>query len=119
MTEKKFLKMKETCAELEVAAHVIRFWESELPGLSFQKNGSGHRIFSRQDLLTLNRIKDLLYTEGLSLEGVKKKMREGSLFERTKPGTTGAEGVANNELLDDLRQVDELIEEMIMMLDSP
>jgi DNA-binding transcriptional MerR regulator len=53
---------------------VLRYWESEFPALAPAKNSSGQRIYRRKDIETVLRIKQLLYEEGFTIAGAKKRL---------------------------------------------
>lgn len=80
--EKLFFKIGEVCELVDVQAHVLRYWESEFPTLSPQKNKSGQRSYRRRDVEIALRIKQLLYNEMFTIAGAKKKLqveaREGN-----------------------------------------
>src|SRR4026208_852754 len=80
--EKIYFKIGEVCEIVGVQAHVLRYWETEFPMLSPQKNRSGHRSYRRRDVEIALRIKQLLYNEMFTIAGAKKKLqsenREGS-----------------------------------------
>ena len=87
--EKLFFKIGEVCELVDVQAHVLRYWESEFPTLSPQKNKSGQRSYRRRDVEIALRIKQLLYNEMFTIAGAKKKLqfeaREGN---KPKPVAT-------------------------------
>ncbi len=56
-------------------AHVLRYWESEFKLLRPKKNPAGQRLYRRRDLDLVLRIKTLLYSERLTLEGAKKRLQ--------------------------------------------
>jgi DNA-binding transcriptional MerR regulator len=80
--EKIYFKIGEVCELVGVQAHVLRYWETEFPTLSPQKNNSGQRSYRRRDVEIALRIKQLLYNEMFTIAGAKKKLqteqREGS-----------------------------------------
>jgi DNA-binding transcriptional MerR regulator len=53
---------------------VLRYWESEFAALAPAKNSSGQRIYRRKDIETVLRIKQLLYEEGFTIAGAKKRL---------------------------------------------
>lgn len=55
---------------------MLRYWESEFKLLRPKKNRGGQRVYRRQDLELVQRIKQLLYEERLTLEGAKKRLRQ-------------------------------------------
>src|SRR5215204_5186795 len=80
--EKIYFKIGEVCDLLGVQPHVLRYWETEFPMLSPQKNKSGQRSYRRRDVEIAVRIKQLLYNEMFTIAGARKKLqaeqREGS-----------------------------------------
>src|SRR5215208_890756 len=73
--EKIFFKIGEVCDIVDVQAHVLRYWETEFPMLSPQKNRSGQRSYRRRDVEISLRIKQLLYEEMFTIAGAKKKLQ--------------------------------------------
>lgn len=73
--EKIFFKIGEVCDLVGVQAHVLRYWETEFPMLSPQKNRSGQRTYRRRDVEIALRIKELLYDELFTIAGAKKKLQ--------------------------------------------
>ncbi|MGI9035639.1 MAG: MerR family transcriptional regulator [Pyrinomonadaceae bacterium] len=73
--EKIFFKIGEFCDLVGVQAHVLRYWETEFPMLSPQKNRSGQRTYRRRDVEIALRIKELLYDELFTTAGAKKKLQ--------------------------------------------
>ncbi|MEO7672954.1 MAG: MerR family transcriptional regulator [Pyrinomonadaceae bacterium] len=72
--EKIYFKIGEVCDLVGVQAHVLRYWETEFPMLSPQKNRSGQRSYRRRDVEISLRIKELLYDEMFTIAGAKKKL---------------------------------------------
>jgi DNA-binding transcriptional MerR regulator len=73
--EKIYFKIGEVCDIVGVQAHVLRYWETEFPMLSPQKNRSGQRSYRRKDVETALRIKELLYDEMFTIAGARKKLQ--------------------------------------------
>jgi len=73
--EKIFFKIGEVCDIVEVQAHVLRYWETEFPMLSPQKNRSGQRSYRRRDVEIALRVKELLYEELYTTAGARKKLQ--------------------------------------------
>ena len=76
--EKIYFKIGEVCDLVGVQAHVLRYWETEFPMLSPQKNKSGQRSYRRRDVEIALRIKQLLYVEMFTIAGAKKKLQSES-----------------------------------------
>ena len=81
--EKIYFKIGEVCELVGVQAHVLRYWETEFPMLSPQKNRSGQRSYRRRDVEISFRIKQLLYDEMFTISGAKKKL-QAEMRETTK-----------------------------------
>src|SRR5512145_1230848 len=71
---KLFFKIGEVCEITDTQPYVLRYWESEFPALAPAKNSSGQRIYRRRDIETILRIKQLLYEEGFTIAGAKKRL---------------------------------------------
>jgi DNA-binding transcriptional MerR regulator len=93
--EKIFFKIGEVCDIVDVQAHVLRYWETEFPQLSPQKNRSGQRSYRRRDVEIALRIKQLLYEDEYTINGARKKLqqelRESSRLKIVPPLTTKEE----------------------------
>lgn len=73
---KLFFKIGEVCEITDTQPYVLRYWESEFPALAPAKNSSGQRIYRRRDIETVLRIKQLLYDEGFTIAGAKKRLEQ-------------------------------------------
>ena len=82
--DKLFFKIGEVCELVEVQAHVLRYWESEFPMLQPQKNRAGQRTYRRKDVEMALRIKELLYDEGFTIAGAKRKLANEGRAAATK-----------------------------------
>jgi DNA-binding transcriptional MerR regulator len=71
---KLFFKIGEVCEITDTQPYVLRYWESEFAALAPAKNSSGQRIYRRKDIETVLRIKQLLYDEGFTIAGAKKRL---------------------------------------------
>ena len=69
--EKLFYKAAEVCQITDTQPYVLRFWESEFPQLASEKNRSGQRVYRREDIDLVFRIKKLLYQEEYTIAGNK------------------------------------------------
>jgi DNA-binding transcriptional MerR regulator len=100
--EKIYFKIGEVCELVGVQAHVLRYWETEFPMLSPQKNRSGQRSYRRRDVEISLRIKQLLYDEMYTIAGAKKKlqteMRETTKLKVVQPAPRVEESPANDDL---------------------
>lgn len=69
-----YYKIGEACKELGIQPYVLRYWETEFPALAPSKSRSGQRVYSEKELEIIKRIKQLLYEEGYTIAGAKKKL---------------------------------------------
>ena len=72
--EAKLYKIGEVCKIAEVQPYVLRYWETEFPPLAPNKSGGGQRLYTRREIDVILRIKQLLYSEGFTIAGAKKKL---------------------------------------------
>jgi len=71
--EKRF-KIGEVCRMAGVQPYVLRYWETEFPPLAPGKTGGGQRLYTQGEIDVILRIKELLYDEGFTIAGAKKKL---------------------------------------------
>jgi len=69
-------RQPEVCEIASIQPYVLRSWEAEFPDLGVAKIAGGPRIYRRADVERVLRIKQLLYGEGLTLAGVRRKLTE-------------------------------------------
>lgn len=101
-----FRTISEVSDELDVPQHVLRFWETKFSSVRPLKRGGGRRYYRPEDVGLLRRIRNLLYSEGYTIKGVQKLMREGQL----KTGTDGTSVARTRGAVDLTSVVEELTE---------
>jgi DNA-binding transcriptional MerR regulator len=69
-----YYKIGEACKALGIQPYVLRYWETEFPALAPSKSRSGQRVYNEKELEIIRRIKELLYDEGYTIAGAKKKL---------------------------------------------
>ncbi len=74
-----FRTIREVAEELDVPQHVLRFWETKFAQVRPLKRGGGRRYYRPEDIVLLKRIRSLLYTDGLTIKGVQKLLREAGV----------------------------------------
>ena len=75
---KLYYRIGEVSEIVGVEPHVLRYWETEFRTIRPQKSRKGQRIYSRRDVDKLLRVKDLLYNQGYTIAGARKRLRDGS-----------------------------------------
>lgn len=74
-----FRTISEVSDELDVPQHVLRFWETKFSQIKPMKRGGGRRYYRPEDLALLRRIRELLYTEGYTIKGVQRLLRQSGV----------------------------------------
>ena len=94
-TEPELYKPAEACRVAEVAPYVLRYWETEFPALSDGKDKGAARVYTARDVRVIRRIRELLYDEGFTVAGAKKRleaeMSEGRFDEGLQPAPPPAQ----------------------------
>jgi len=111
--DKLFYKIGEVSRITDVEPYVLRYWETEFPFLKPRKSKSGQRIYVKKDLDLIFQIKELLYNERFTIEGVRKRLGEGThvksapvVVEKKKVGSSEAIELVKSRLRDILKQLD-------------
>src|SRR5881628_3364083 len=118
---KLFFKIGEVCEITDTQPYVLRYWESEFRALAPAKNSSGQRIYRRRDIETVLRIKQLLYEEGFTIAGAKKRL-ESEMQGRVEtpqptPAGNGGGGGDGAKGRDALKEVREGLREILTLLE--
>jgi DNA-binding transcriptional MerR regulator len=69
-------RQPEVCEIARIQAYVLRSWEAEFPDLGVAKAEGGARVYRRSDVERVLRLKHLLFVEGLTLAGARRKIAE-------------------------------------------
>ena len=77
LSNKLYFRIGEVAKIVGVKPYVLRYWETEFPILKPGKTPSRHRLYRRRDVETLMDIKRLLYEEGFTIAGAKKRLKDG------------------------------------------
>ncbi|HXN25255.1 MAG TPA: MerR family transcriptional regulator [Candidatus Dormibacteraeota bacterium] len=105
--QKDLFRIGEVSRLTNTKSFVLRYWETEFPMLQPVKSPTGHRLYRREDVELVLRIKRLLYDEGFTIAGARRHLRDanGNTREST-PGATPKEDqtqLLSRKLLLDLR----------------
>ena len=74
MIEKQFYSINEAAKILELPPYVLRYWEKEFKMLRPKKNRAGRRVYTRREIEIVMNIKKLLYEDGFTIEGARKRL---------------------------------------------
>lgn len=76
---KLYFRIGEVAGIVGVEPHVLRYWESEFRSIRPQKSAKGQRVYTRRDVETLLKVKELLYAHRFTIAGARRKLREGGI----------------------------------------
>jgi DNA-binding transcriptional MerR regulator len=74
----KLYKASEVCELAQLQPYVLRSWEKEFPGIGIQKSPETPRLYRQSDVDQVLRIKQLVFAEGLTMAGVRRRLEEGA-----------------------------------------
>lgn len=125
MPRKGIYKIGEVCQMTDTQPYVLRFWESEFPQLAPRKSRTGQRLYRQKDVDLVLQIKRLLYEEGYTIAGARKKlgMSEGQgalddLFEVDAAGVPDRLPDPPRPLGSVLSSLGERLEEILRIMDE-
>ncbi|HUE87767.1 MAG TPA: MerR family transcriptional regulator [Vicinamibacterales bacterium] len=75
VAKRELFKSVDVCELTQLQPYVLRSWEAEFPGLGKPAAGGG-RVYRRADVELVLRIKDLVFVEGLTLAGARRRLEE-------------------------------------------
>src|SRR5713226_7294829 len=90
-TEERLYAIGEVSRLADLKPFVLRYWETEFPMLGPSKSEGGRRLYRQEDVDMVFRIKRLLYDEGFTIAGARRRLREkGGAEETAHRGTNNA-----------------------------
>lgn len=114
--EKRLYKIGEVCRIADVQPYVLRYWETEFPSLAPNKSGGGQRMYTQAEIDIILRIKQLLYSEGFTIAGAKKKLETEvgapvSSPAPSSPPSTSPTTATLTKVKNELREILKLLDE--------
>ena len=82
---KQYFKIGEVSSLTQLETYVLRYWETEFKNIRPVRMGSNQRLYRRKDVETILEIKKLLYEEGFTIAGAKKKIVQVHKLEKESP----------------------------------
>jgi len=82
---KQYFKIGEVSSLTDLETYVLRYWETEFKSIRPVRMGSNQRLYRRKDVETILEIKKLLYEEGFTIAGAKKKIVQVHKLEKESP----------------------------------
>jgi DNA-binding transcriptional MerR regulator len=103
LPDKQYFKIGEVARITSLNSSVLRFWETEFEILRPMKSHTGQRLYSKQDVQLLLRIKHLLYSEKLTIAGAKNKLAHSRLSEEEQKVVSEYPCDKKQKVLDEIR----------------
>ena len=110
---KVFYRVGEVGQLVGVESHVLRYWEKMFPQLKPEKDETGQRVYTKSDIDVILRIKNLLYEERYTIDGARKRLKEGSKYKSKHKDVEDVQ-----ELLAILRNVKSTLQEVLAILEK-
>jgi len=107
-------KSPEVCQIAGVQPYVLRTWEAEFPDLGVSKTAGGPRVYRRSDVERVLQIKELLFVEGLTLAGVRRRL--GDERRTPDPGEPEIGELLGRDARERLQQVRQGLRDVLQML---
>ena len=96
MSAKKGLRGAELCRSLDIQPYVLRYWETEFKALQAPAGSGAQRTYNDADVALVRRIKKLLYEEGYTIAGAKKKLESEPVEVGAASSVTSASSAAGS-----------------------
>ena len=114
--KKLYYSISEISEIADLKKYVIRFWETEFSNLQPKKNKAGNRIYKKEDLELILKIKDLLYNHHYTIKGAKKVLKKNSTNSNT--GAISNIQSSSNDCIDVLNNLREKIKNLLSEVES-
>ncbi len=114
--DKNYFRIGEVAHLLAVEPHVLRYWESEFSHIRPTKSG-GQRVYNRKTVEALQQIHHLLYEEGFSITGARKRIKEDRREKRTTSEVVLAPSVPTEQMLQ-LAAIEKELRELIRFVEA-
>ena len=110
--DRELFKAAEVCEIAGVQAYVLRSWEMEFPSIGASRTPGGPRVYRRGDVERILRIKALVFSEGLTLAGARRRLEE----EEAPAGPAGETPPVGPETREKLGQIRDGLRALLTML---
>jgi DNA-binding transcriptional MerR regulator len=113
-------RAQEVCEIAQVQPYVLRGWEEEFPDLGMAKKANGQRVYRRGDVERVLRLKHLLFSEGLTLAGARRRLAEEGVVASTDEPVADEDVAAllDEEVRQNLRDVRRGLQWVLGVLDG-
>ena len=100
-----FRTISEVSKEVNIPAHVLRFWETKFPNINPLKRSGNRRYYRPEDVKLIIKIKTLLYDNGYTVKGVQKLLKENN-------NKNNGKNNIKEKLLSILKDIDNIIKKL-------
>jgi DNA-binding transcriptional MerR regulator len=112
--KRELFKAAEVCEVVQVQPYVLRSWEAEFPQIGQVPAGGGPRLYRRADVELVIKIKQLVFDEGLTLSGARKRLDEDG--GKSNGASVQVEAVLGDRVRDRLRHVRTGLQSILQLL---
>ncbi len=117
--KRELLKAADVCEVVQVQPYVLRSWEAEFPQIGQVPEGGGPRLYRRPDVELVLRIKRLVFEEGLTLSGARRRLLEDGDIKNGSEDSGAVvlvEEVVGDRVRDGLRDVKSGLQSILQIL---
>ena len=112
--KRELFKAAEVCDVVQVQPYVLRSWEAEFPQIGQASSSGGPRVYRRADIELVLRIKQMVFEEGLTLSGARRRLEEEG--EKKHGGPLLVDAALGDHVKDRLKQVKSGLQSILEML---
>jgi DNA-binding transcriptional MerR regulator len=104
LPDKLYFKVGEVSAIVEVPAYVLRFWEAEFKKINPKRSSTGQRLYRKNDIELILKIKHLLYDKKFTIQGARQHLKMKPAEKKEKSSITTLD-----EIRKELKSIRDLI----------
>ena len=109
---KLYFRIGEVASLVGVEPHVLRYWEREFRSIRPTKSAKGQRVYSRRDVENLLRVRELLYSDGFTIAGAKKKLQRAGVEPLDPKKKSGASPEVKEKLTELRDEIEAFLQEL-------
>ena len=116
VAKRELFKSVDVCELTQLQPYMLRSWEAEFPGLGKPAASGGGRLYRRADVELVLRIKELVFVEGLTLAGARRRLEEEQQGPRPSIAAEAMDEVLSEMARKKLRDVRRGLEAILQLL---